>query len=194
MSGSPRTPWRKRLLPVFLALGLVNVAAAAAYTIPRGLRQRGLAARAQALRSHVEQARQSVADLERRADTVRENTAAEKRLLEKVLSTRRAGLVPTLSEIERLAAEPGLEAGSRSFSPEPLKELPLLRVGVSVSLTGGYGQLVSFLRGLEGSEHFITVDQVQLRERKGEGGDSSEGALSVQLSAWFRADGEADAR
>jgi Tfp pilus assembly protein PilO len=194
VSGSPHSPWRKRLLPVFLALGLVNVAAAVAYTFPRGLRQRGIAARAKTLRTQVEQARQSVAELERRADIVRENTVAEKRLLDEVLSTRRAGLVPTLSEIERLAAEPGLEAGGRSFSPEPLKELPLLRLGVSVSLTGGYGQLVSFLRGLEGSEHFITVDQVQLRERKGEGGDSSEGALSVQLSAWFRADGEADAR
>lgn len=194
MSGSPRLSWRKAFLPVLVALGLVDLVAAAAYTIPRGLRQRGIAARAQALRSQVEQARQTVADLKRRADTVRENEGAEKRLLEEVLSTRRVGLVPTLAEIEKLAAEPGLEAGGRTFNPEALKELPLLRLGVSVSLTGGYGQLVSFLRGLERSKHFITVDQIQLRERKGEDRDSSEGALSVQLSAWFRAEGEADAR
>ena len=194
MSGPSRPSWRKTLLPVFIALGLVNVAAAAVYTIPRGLRQRGIAARAQALQLQVEQARQLVADLKRRADTVRENAAAEKRLLEELLSTRRAGLVPTLAEIEKLAAEPGLEAGGRSFSPEALKELPLLRLGVSVSLTGGYGQLVSFLGGLERSKHFITVDQVQLRERKGEDRDATEGALSVHLSAWFRAEGDADAR
>jgi Tfp pilus assembly protein PilO len=169
--------------------------AAAAYTVPRGLRQRGSAARAEGLRAQVEKARRTVMDLQRRADTVRANEAEEKRLLEAILPPRLTGLVPALAEIEKLAAEPGLEAGGRQFSPEPLRELPLLRLAVSVSLTGGYGQLVTFLHGLERSKQFITVEQVQLRERAGRDEDSPAGALSVQLSAWFRADGETlDAR
>jgi len=185
-----RPAWRRRLLPALLGLGLLNVAVAAAYTVPRGVRQRGIDARASGLRAQVEQARATVSDLQRRSSTVHDNEAAERRLLGEVLSTRRVGLVPALSEIEKLAAEPGLEAGGRTFNPEPLKDLPLLRLGISVSLTGGYGQLVSFLGGLERSKHFITVDQVQLRERQGEDGDQPGGALSVLLSAWFRAEGE----
>jgi Tfp pilus assembly protein PilO len=164
-----------------------NLAVAASYTLPRGLKRRGIAARAQALRAEVEHRRQTVLELQQRADTVKENEQGEKRFLGEVLGTRKAALVPTLSELEKLAADPGLRAGSRSFNPELVKDVPLLRVEVGVQLTGGYRQLVEFLRGLEGSKHFVTVDRVTLRERAG-GEEASAGALDVQVSAWFRAE------
>jgi Tfp pilus assembly protein PilO len=135
--------------------------------------------------------KEKVRDLARREETVRENEAAEKRFMGEVLGTREATLVPALAEIEKLAADPGLKAGARSFSPEEVREMPLTRLQVSVSLSGGYRQLVEFVRGIEGARHFITVDRVELREKSGEGDGASEGALGVQLSAWFRADGEA---
>jgi Tfp pilus assembly protein PilO len=122
---------------------------------------------------------------------VRDNEAAEKRFLADVVGTREATLVPILSEIEKLAAVPGLKAGTRRFSPEEVKQLPLLRLQVAVTLNGGYRRLVEFVRGVEGAKHFLTVDRVDLRESGSEEGGSSEGALSVQLSAWFRAEGEA---
>jgi Tfp pilus assembly protein PilO len=137
----------------------------------------------------VERARESVAELQQRADLMRENEAADKRFFAEVVSTRKQSLVPTIAEIEKLAAEPGLKAGARSFSPEILKDAPLLKVAVGVTLTGGYRQLVDFLRGLERSRHFVTVDRVQLQAQEEDSG--IEGALGVQLSAWFRAEGEA---
>ena len=190
MSALHRPFWRKHFLwPVVALLGL-NVVIGAAYTVRRGLQQRGILSRAEALRKEAETLRRSVADLQRRADTARDNGAAEKRFFAEVVGTRQTTLVPTLAEIEKLAAEPGLKAGSRSFTPDPVKELPLLRLQVAVTLTGGYKQLVEFLSRVERSKHFVTVDKVLLRESSAQGEESSasEGSLAVQLSAWFRAE------
>jgi Tfp pilus assembly protein PilO len=194
VSAVPQPFWRRRLLwPAVALLGL-NVVVAAAYTLPRGFQRRGIAARAEALGAEVEGVKRTVAELQGRADLVRENQASDKRFFAEVVGARRAGLVPAIAEIEKLAAEPGLKVGARSFNPDVIKEAPLLKVGVAVTLTGGYRQLVAFLRGLERSKYFVTVDSVQLRESLGEEG-STEGALAVQLSAWFRADEEiVDAR
>ena len=190
MSALHRPFWRKHFLwPVVALLGL-NVVIGAAYTVRRGLQQRGILSRAEALRKEAETLRRSVADLQRRADTARDNGAAEKRFFAEVVGTRQTTLVPTLAEIEKLAAEPGLKAGSRSFTPDPVKELPLLRLQVAVTLTGGYKQLVEFLSRVERSKHFVTVDKVLLRESSASSDESkaSEGSLAVQLSAWFRAE------
>jgi Tfp pilus assembly protein PilO len=124
---------------------------------------------------------------------VRENEAAERRFFAELVSPRKQALVPALVELEGLVAEPGLKASSRNFAAEASKELPLVRINVTVSLTGGYRQLVTFLRGLETSKHFLTVDKVSLRER-GAARDDGEGALNVGVSAWFRADAEEAAR
>jgi hypothetical protein len=174
-------------VPALVLLGL-NVALAAAYTAPRGLKQRGIRERASALRQEVEAARETVGALDRRAELVRENEAAEKRFFADVVTTRKASLVPILSDLERLVAEPGLKAGGRTFTANQVKDMPLLRLEMAVSLTGGYSQLVAFLRGVEQSRHFVTVDRIQLREKGVE--DSAEGSLSVNVSAWFRSEGE----
>lgn len=188
MSAAPHQPfWRRRLLVPALALLGANLITAAAYTMPRGLKQRGIMQRAETLRKDVEQARQGVVELEGRAQLARENEAAEKSFFAQVVGTRKATLVPTLTELEKLVAEPGLKAGGRSFTADPVKGMPLLRLGMSVSLTGGYRQLVQFLAGLERSKHFVTVDRVELREKTSEE-ESGEGALRVVVSAWFRAE------
>ena len=190
MSARHRPFWRKHLLWPTVALLAANVAVGAAYTVPRGLQRRGILLRAEALRKEAETLRLSVQELQHRADIARDNGAAEKRFFAEIVGTRQATLVPTLVEIEKLAAEPGLKAGSRSFTPDPVKELPLLRLEVAVTLTGGYKHLVEFLSRVERSKHFMTVDKVLLRDKAAQGDDSavSEGSLAVQLSAWFRAE------
>jgi Tfp pilus assembly protein PilO len=182
--------WRKRLLWPGVALLGLNLLVGVAYTVRRGVQQRGIVARAEALREEAETLRRSVRDLQRRSDTARENVVAEKRFFAEVVGSRQATLVPALAEIEKLAAEPGLKAGSRSFTPDPVKDLPLLRLQVAVTLTGGYKQLVEFLSRVERSKHFVTVDKVLLREgaQGDESAAASEGSLAVQLSAWFRAE------
>ena len=73
MSGPRRPFWRKHLLwPVVALLG-ANLAVGAAYTVRRGLQQRDIVSRAEALRKEAEILRRSVQDLQRRADTARDN-------------------------------------------------------------------------------------------------------------------------
>lgn len=189
MSAVHRPFWRKHLLwPMAALLGL-NLAVGAAYTVRRGLQQRGITSRAEVLRKEAEALRRSVHELQRRTDVARDNGAAEKRFFAEVVGTRQAALVPTLTEIEKLAAEPGLKAGARSFTPDPVKGLPLMRLQVAVTLTGGYKHLVEFLSRVERSKHFVTVDKVLLRDASKEGdAAATEGSLAVQLSAWFKAE------
>ena len=190
MSEAHRPFWRRHLLWPGVALLGLNLVVGAAYTMRRGFQQRGIVSRAEGLRKEAEALRRSVQDLRRRADAARDNVAAEKRFFAEVVGTRQATLVPALAEIEKLAAEPGLKAGSRSFTPDPVKDLPLLRLQVGVTLTGGYKQLVEFLARVERSKHFVTVDKVLLREatQGDEAVGASAGSLAVQLSAWFRAE------
>ena len=123
----------------------------------------------------------------------RDNEAAEKRFFAEVVGTRKATLVPTLTEIEKLAAEPGLKAGSRSFTADPVKELPLLRLRWRCPSPGA-----TAARGVparvERSKHFVTVDKVQLREadQGDEARRPAEARWPSSVSAWFRAEeGEA---
>jgi Tfp pilus assembly protein PilO len=180
---APALPfWRRRLLPAFWALVGLNVAAFAAYTFPRQLQLRSVTSRVALLRAEVEREREVTAGLRRRADAVRSNTADMQRFYQGVVGPRDTELLPTLQEIEKMAAEPGLKARRRTFHPEEVKGARLTRVGISFPVEGTYHQLVEFLARVERSPRFITVDRVALRRSAEQRGD-----LSIELSAYFKA-------
>jgi Tfp pilus assembly protein PilO len=183
VTAAPPPPfWRRRLLPVFWALAGLNVAAFAAYTFPRQLQLRSVTSRVALLRAEVERQREVTAGLRRRADTIRSNAADMQRFYKGVVGSRDAELLPTLQEVEKMAAEPGLRARRRTFHPEEVKGTRLTRVGISFPVEGTYHQLVGFLARVERSPRFITVDRVALRRSAEQRGD-----LSIELSAYFRA-------
>ena len=186
--------WRRRLVIPFLALVALNVVALLAFTLPRGLKQRNLVTRLGSLRSEVEAQRKETAALRERAHRMKANEADRQRFFNEVVTTREAGLVPLLTEVEKVAADPGLKSGTRSYSPDEVKELPgIVRVQANVAIKGGYRELVGFLSKFERSKRFVSVDRVQLTQVGAEG--RSEGNLTVELSAYFREDREtSDAR
>ena len=67
-----------------------------------------------------------------------------------------------------------------------MDKAPLERVAVTLPLEGSYAELVGFLRGVERSERFLTVDRVSLRADAESGG-----ALQVELSTYLRQSPEA---
>lgn len=181
-SGALRLVWRRRLLPACLALLGLNVAAFLAYTLPRSLQRRSLSEQAAGLRAAVETERRQNAELRERARILKANAEDLQRFYHDLLGTASDALLPTLEDVEKMASEPGLKPGRRSFQPTEVKGAPLLQVVITLPLAGTYSQLVGFIERVERSSRFLTVDRVQIRK----GGDRS-ASLSVELSAFFRA-------
>jgi Tfp pilus assembly protein PilO len=185
--------WRRRLLVPFLALAVVDAALFGALTLPRLLRERSVAARAETLRGEVTRLREWVAKLEGRAAAIEANRRDSEAFYANVLGTSRARLVPVLRELSEIAAELGLAAGSATYAPQDVRDAPLVRYQITMPLKGSYEQLVSFLGKLERSKQFLIVDQLSLRERGGEDA-SGQAELSVVLSTYFRAGAGGGAR
>lgn len=174
--------WRRRLLPAFLVLLGVNALGLAAWTVPRTLRLRSVAARAQVARAEVARQRGEVARLRERADAIRANSADLDRFYLKVVGSEQSDLLPTLQEVEDMARAPGLKPGRRTFNREEVKGAPLERVAIVLPLDGSYAQLVGFLREVERSKHFLTVERIAMR-----GQAAGSATLQVELSAYLRA-------
>jgi Tfp pilus assembly protein PilO len=173
--------WRRWLLPAFLLLLVVNLLTAAVWTVPRSLRLRSATARVEAAREMVEQERSMVAQQRERGDAIDANAEDLTRFSDTVVGPERVELLPTLEDIEAMARAPGLTPGRRSFRREEVEGTAVERVAVTLPLEGSYQQLVGFLREVERSERFLTVDGVSLRGEPG-----GEANLQVEMSAFMR--------
>jgi hypothetical protein len=182
--------WRTRLLPAFLVLLGVNLVALAGWTGPRYWRQRNAATRAEAARAETERQRAAVLALQERAGAIRGNGADAQRFY-RGAGTEKMDLLPTLEAIEDMARAPGLKPGPRNLRRMEVKDARVERVVITLPLVGSYGQLVGFLREVERSPRFLTVDRVAMRADP-EGGAN----LQVELSAYLRpsAGGRVEAR
>ncbi|HYN02750.1 MAG TPA: GspMb/PilO family protein [Vicinamibacteria bacterium] len=182
--------WRTRLLPAFLVLLGVNLVALAAWTGPRYWRQKNAATRVEAARAEAERERAAVLSLRERAGAIRGNGVDVQKFY-RTAGTEKADLLPTLEAIEEMARAPGLQPGARSFKREEVAAARVERVVVTLPLEGSYSQLVGFLREVERSPRFLTVDRVAMRAEA----DGS-AALQVELSAYLRpsAGGPGEAR
>lgn len=172
--------WRRRAWTFLGALAALNAGAFFAYTLPKRLEERTLAARVLSLRAEVDGERQVVARLRRRVETLQANAADATRFYESLGS--RSQLLTVLEELQRTPRELGLKVGPRAYEPAQVKGLPLTRYAINMPLTGSYRQLTAFLDRMEGSSHFLTVDQVNLRKRVAAG----EADLDVSMSAYVR--------
>jgi Tfp pilus assembly protein PilO len=179
--------WRRRLLPVFLVLAGVNLVALAAWTGPQYWKQRNAASRAEAGRAELERERRTAAALRERAAAIRANASDLERFYRSLAGAEKGDLLPTLEAIEELARAPGLTPGRRAFQREDVEKARVERVAVTLPLSGSYDQLVGFLREVEASPRFLTVDRVAMRADRDGGA-----ALQVELSTYLRRASEAD--
>ncbi len=177
-----RAFWMRALLPAFGALLLLNLVVFAAWTLPRSYRQRNAAARLQRARVELAGQRRQVAALHDRAAAIRANSADLGRFYQKQVGSESSELFSTYEAIEAMARAPGLRPGSRSIQREPVRAAPLERVRFTLPLEGSYGQLVGFLREVESSPRFLTIDSVSMHAVAERGA-----TLQVQVSAYFKA-------
>ncbi len=178
---SRRPFWMRRLLPVCLALLALNLLGFLAWTLPRGYRQRNASAQVKVAREELREARSSVADLRERAAAIRANLADVKLFYGKLAGSESSELVPTLQAVEEMARALGLKPGGRAVTRSEVRATHLEQVSVTLLLEGSYSQLVRFLRDIEGSPRFLTLDNVGMRSRSDRGA-----ALQVQISAYMQ--------
>jgi Tfp pilus assembly protein PilO len=182
--------WRSTLLPAFLVLLALNLGGLLAWTLPRSLRQKSAAQRAVAARAELARERERADALRERAAAIRANHADLELFYTKLAGSEKQDLLKALTAIEELARAGGLQPAARTLRRDDVDKAPLERVAVTLPLEGSYAQLVGFLRGVERSKHFLTVDQVSLRADAESGG-----ALQVQLSTYLhRSPGARSAR
>lgn len=178
--------WRAKLLPLFLGLLALNAVAFVAWTLPRSLRQRNAQARAASARAELLLEKQRAQALVDRAEAIRANGADLERFYATLAGDEKQDLFQYLEAVEELAREPGLQLATRSVRREDVDGAPLERVVMTLPLEGSYPQLVGFLRGVERSKRFLTVDGVALRAAAESGG-----SLQVDLSTYLRQSPEA---
>lgn len=170
-----------RLVRPALYLVALNLAAFLAFTLPRTLQERSLASRLETLRAEAGRERGQIEALRRRSETIRVNQVDANRLLRDVIQSRQATLLPALAEIHEAAEAEGLTLGSERYARSDVKDTPLVRLRITLPVTGSYGQLVAFLGRLERAKAFVVVDTVSLQDRDGEA------SLDVGLSMYFLA-------
>jgi Tfp pilus assembly protein PilO len=178
--------WRSTLLPAFLVLLALNLAVLLAWTLPRSLRQKSAAERAVVARAELDRERERADALRERAAAIRANRADLELFYTKLAGSEKQDLLKALTAIEALAREGGLQPAARTLRRADVDKAPLERVAVTLPLEGSYAALVGFLRGVERSPRFLTVDSVSLRADAESGG-----ALQVQLSTYLRQSPEA---
>lgn len=183
--------WRQRLLPVVVAVLGLNLLVLVAFTLPRSWRLSRVASRAGSLREEVAQERAITAALKARVDAASSNTKDVERFYKEMVQGREESLLPTLQEIEVMAHQPGLVAGRRGYTREPIKGVPITRVAIKIPLEGSYQNLVGFLEKVERGKRFLTVDKIALSQKSDDRG--GEAHLLVELSAFFKEQAPVDA-
>ena len=178
--------WRAKLLPLFLGLLALNALAFAAWTLPRSLRQQSAQARVASARTELQLEKERAQALVERAQAIRANGADLERFYATLAGDAKQDLFDSLEAVEQLAREPGLQLKTRTVRREDVEGAPLERVVMSLPIEGSYPQLVGFLRSVERSSRFLTVDGVQLRADAESGG-----SLQVDLSTYLRQSPEA---
>lgn len=175
MTSELLTRLRRRFsVPLSLLLGL-NAVVFLVYSLPRMLQERSLAEQARALEADLSRDKRALARLLERAGVVRANARDLEAFYRDVLKDE-AERVQVLKDLDAAASS----TGARTFKQTLVKGTAAQRLSVTMPVQGSYERLVAFLRSVERSPHFVTVDRISLHERE----PSAE--LAVEVSAYFR--------
>lgn len=146
-----RQKWR--LLSVIATLLLLNVVLGVVVSVYQTPSLADLQIKWSDMRRHT--ARAGAAD----AATLHQQGSADlKKLMERIPEKREFARV--LSDLIESAASSAVEVGSISYRPQQIKEEALLSYQLSLSVSGRYAAVKSFLSDLQNNQEMIVVDSV----------------------------------
>jgi Tfp pilus assembly protein PilO len=154
--------WTKRgyYLPLVIAVA-VNLLVYVALTYRLATKQERLTREHASLTAMVEEERGELAGLESERVRLARNDETANGFWSEV-RPRNPGLTEAMAELDRLAAESGVDIGRTSYTYDEL-DVGLEQVSASMPLEGDYFNLVRFINSLERSPRFFLVREIGLR-------------------------------
>jgi len=161
-----KSVWRKRLwlwLPA-LVLVILNLVFLSTYRFI-------LAGQAHLRSIRVEKSEQDLLELE--ADRAALEDVMERALLnrdrvaefyDRWVASESDRLTEVIAEVKDLARRAGVVSSSFRYPEEDLEDYDLLRRSIEFSVSGDYAQLRRFVNFVEVSDHFLMLEDVQLRD------------------------------
>ncbi|MCU0242369.1 MAG: hypothetical protein MUF51_08085 [Vicinamibacteria bacterium] len=172
---------RRAILITLAMLAAANIVVYFLLTEPRLEEERFLAHKAADLKKVVAGRENVVSQLKQRLARIDANRADTRRFYEEHLQPRGTALLTTEETLLSLANEAGMVPLQRGYAHEWLKQPAILRLSVTMPLSGSYSQLTAFLDAIEKTDAFIVLDSVRLQLRSERKID-----IAIAFSAYFR--------
>ncbi|MFL6196312.1 MAG: hypothetical protein ACJ75H_19175 [Thermoanaerobaculia bacterium] len=182
---APGMIWRQRLwiwVPALLFF-LGNATALAVYF--------GYAGRVETLQERLEEQDTQLKELaakrkqkEAMIATVRDNEKQVDQLYSERLGTRSQELTRSTLEVRALARQAGLVPKAFSYPEEDIEDYGLIRRSFVFSVQGTYGELRNFIRLVERSKSFLSIDEISLAGNT----EGPELRIDLSLSTLFAQD------
>jgi type II secretion system (T2SS) protein M len=157
-----------------------NVIAYAAIIRPLAVAQSSHHQRVLALQGQIRALQAQGRNLEAQVRTLEEAEAYHQEFPE------RGQLAPVGVELARLAQGLGVSMPGITYQPEPQKGSDLVRVHLTLSVDGPYGQVRRFLHELEKRRHYLVVERMGLAEHAGAATRGNQVAMQLSLAGYFR--------
>ena len=180
----------KRVVVALVALGLA--ADAGLYTLavyPASVEVEDAGRRAAAAAANLEAARRRFESARLAADGMTRADAELRTFHEEILPRDLAGArALTFARLAALAADHGLLMERRASAPDREEGSRLVRLQVSMLLSGAYRDIRRFIHALETAPEFVVIEEIVLSQ-----GDETEAGevLSLVLSTYYRDDDHA---
>ncbi len=176
--------WRQHLrvwVPAlaFLALNLILLSTYRLVLVGQAEAREASAARSTA---ELERARQLRVRLEDLVASGLEERREIEDFYDHRLATERQRLTEVIAEVKRLARTSGLAPRVINYERDPIEEYGLAKRSIVFAVSGSYLSLRKLVNLLELSDLFLTLEQVSLSER---GGQGSALRINLQIAALF---------
>ena len=186
--------FRELLTAVVLGLAglvVVNLAVLLFVNWPRLAQAKNADQTKEMLAAQVERAEQQVLDLRAKVERLETNKTALDEFFNKDLSSKRERLVAIQREIARIAETFQVGLSQLSFDHEGVPRTNLVRLAVTIPLTGGYNNLRQFVQNVERSDIFLIIESIQLQESERGGALLN---LNIRLVSYFIDDAPSGSR
>lgn len=139
----------------------------------------------QKLRAEVQSRQQDVDRLEKLSAQLEGSEKDRQRLFTTHFIPRSAGFSEILPQLDAIAAQAGVHKTRVDYAIDDAPRYGLYSVKMKVPVTGGYSNIVNFIKDLEHSDTFFIINSIEVRGGSGPAGAGADLALSMALETFF---------